>query len=362
MTSRKRKLLPIKGQQKLPFLQKDVNNNEVPKNDTSFDSQSETEVDHKKYSQSEPEATASTSKNNRKIQSNWFKLWPWLYESDGVLYCEPCVDNKKKNNFVTGCAVYKTTSMTRHEALSDHINATEAPKLATEFQQAVQQSHSLEDKAVLKCIKTVLWLAQENIPLNKFESIFELFRELDVPDLEPLRLNKHVNYENYYTSTEILGAISCVIDNEINVKLAQSPYITVLADESTDLANKKRITSNARIVNGTTSEPETVFLSDHEYEDGTGIGLATVILQEMQRRDISVDRLIRFGSDGASVMSGGNKGVKGILLQKQPHLIHIHCMAHHLALCTSQAADLVPAIKCYQQWLTSLYYYFSQSS
>lgn len=49
-------------------------------------------------------------------------------------------------------------------------------------------------------------------------------------------------------------------------------------------------------------------------------------------------------------------------MQKQPHLIHIHCMAHRLALCTSQAADCVKQIKMYQEWLTSLYYYFSKSA
>ena len=142
----------------------------------------------------------------------------------------------------------------------------------------------------------------------------------------------------------------------------KSPFITILADESTDLANKKRMTLNARIVDPETSKLETIFLSDIEYCDGTGFGLAEVIFQEMSKRNISTSKLIGFGSDGASVMTGGDKGVRGALLRKQPHLIHVHCMAHRLALCTSQAADSVPMIQNFQQWLTNLFYYFDQSS
>ena len=69
------------------------------------------------------------------------------------------------------------------------------------------------------------------------------------------------------------------------------------------------------------------------------------------------NKLIAFGSDGASVMSGSDKGVKGRLLELNPHLIHIHCMAHRLALSTSRAADM----KNYQEWLTSVFYYFKAS-
>jgi len=60
-------------------------------------------------------------------------------------------------------------------------------------------------------------------------------------------------------------------------------------------------------------------------------------------------------------MSGSDKGVKGRLLELNPHLIHIHCMAHRLTLSTSQVADGVPAMKNYQEWLTSVFYYFKAS-
>ena len=48
----------------------------------------------------------------------------------------------------------------------------------------------------------------------------------------------------------------------------------MLADESTVIAYKKRMTINARIVDPKTSVTETVYLRDMEYEDGTEEGLA----------------------------------------------------------------------------------------
>jgi len=61
-------------------------------------------------------------------------------------------------------------------------------------------------------------------------------------------------------------------------------------------------------------------------------------------------------------MTGRDKGLTGQLLRINPHLLNIHCIAHRLALCTSQAAEGIPALKEYQETLTSLFYYFKGSA
>ena len=43
-------------------------------------------------------------------------------------------------------------------------------------------------------------------------------------------------------------------------------------------------------------------------------------------------------------------------------MVNVHCIAHSLALCTSQAAADIPALKEHQQTLTDLFYYFKLSS
>ena len=42
-------------------------------------------------------------------------------------------------------------------------------------------------------------------------------------------------------------------------------------------------------------------------------------------------------------------------------LVNVHCLAHRLALCMSQAASDTTIRRNYQQIITDIYYYFSKS-
>lgn len=49
----------------------------------------------------------------------------------------------------------------------------------------------------------------------------------------------------------------------------------------------------------------------------------------------------------------------GAMMQRQnPHMVNIHCVAHRLAFCTSQAASENSHLQAHQQILTELFYYF----
>lgn len=58
----------------------------------------------------------------------------------------------------------------------------------------------------------------------------------------------------------------------------------------------------ARYVDPETSESYNVFVRDSEYDDGSGSGLASEILNELKARNIPLDKVTGFGSDGANVM------------------------------------------------------------
>lgn len=126
-----------------------------------------------------------------------------------------------------------------------------------------------------------------------------------------------------------MSAISEQVDEEVNEKLERSPVVTVLTDESTDIANR-RMMMHARIVDPKTSVPETVYIRDIEYEDGRGEGLTKEIVKETSERKILPANMFGFGSDGAMVMSGDHKDVKGRLKKLNTHIVHVHCMAHRL--------------------------------
>ncbi len=115
-----------------------------------------------------------------------------------------------------------------------------------------------------------------------------------------------------------------------------------MAVESTDIANKKRMAIYAKILDSE-MKPKPIFLNIMEYEDGTdgiGEGLCNILLKEMESRQIPLSKVMAFGSDGASIMTGMDRGVAGRFRKSNPHMVNIHCMAHRLAFCTSQAASL----------------------
>ena len=105
---------------------------------------------------------------------------------------------------------------------------------------------------------------------------------------------------------EILSAISTQIDEEVDARIERSPFVTMLADESTCTYIANTLTVYVRIIDPKTSVAETIYSRDVEYEDGTVEGLAQEILNEAPKRKIPPSKMIGFGSDGARVMTREN--------------------------------------------------------
>ena len=66
-----------------------------------------------------------------------------------------------------------------------------------------------------------------------------------------------------------------------------------------------------------------IYLSDVEYKDGTGKGLAQEILNEAQKRNKPSTKMIGFGSDGANIKNREGKGVNWRLKEKMHTCFHL---------------------------------------
>ncbi|RXM33483.1 hypothetical protein EOD39_5412 [Acipenser ruthenus] len=62
------------------------------------------------------------------------------------------------------------------------------------------------------------------------------------------------------------------------------------------------------------------------------------------------------------VMTGAKNGMATKMKQDYPYLENAHCIAHRLALVTSQAANNVTYMQKFQEIITSLYYYVKHST
>jgi hypothetical protein len=299
---------------------------------------------------------------DRKIVDAWFKLFPWLVAQDGLMFCRVCQeDGVAKNSFTKGCSNFRKSALADHSLTVDHQNALKTPIHQSNTDKLNVILMTEEERAVAQAVKAVHWIVMEDLPLSKYPSLVSFMNELHVDDIEKLNVSKNVSYNSRKTAYEILEAMADRIDDKVTEELQASPVITVLADETTDITVTKRMGIYARLIDSDMT-PKTRFVTNRQVENGTAVTLKAEIMEEMASRGVPVSKLVALGSDGAAAMTGRGKGVTGLLLREQPHLLNVHCVAHRLALCTSQAAEDVSALQDYQSTLTSLFYYFKGSA
>ena len=188
---------------------------------------------------------------------------------------------------------FRTTTLQRHISSSDHKMAIAAPSASKSFDTAIVNAKNKEQTGIIKCLQTVYWLAKECIPLNKFINLMSLEQHLNTPNLGCLKIGEHIKYNSYTTACEMLEAISISIDTVVTQKLKESPVLTILTDKNTDVSVHHKLCISARIVDPTTPEPSTHFLSDIRITSATGLEIFKAIKFHLEERGIKIEKSIR---------------------------------------------------------------------
>ena len=143
---------------------------------------------------------------------------------------------------------------------------------------------------------------------------------------------------------EFQEACAKFITNEIEKEIQQTRFLGVLVDESTDISVTQKLVVYVRFM---TEDfvPKNRFLKNlSDGKAATILDTLKAVLAEKRLPHPVLSKVFGLGSDGAAVMTGVKGGVSGLMKNENP----MHCLAHRLALCTSQAATDIPALKGYQ--------------
>ncbi|KAJ8300227.1 hypothetical protein KUTeg_021746 [Tegillarca granosa] len=201
-------------------------------------------------------------------------------------------------------------------------------------------TYALQQKSdsVISAMQTTYWLAKENIPSKKYESLLE-FLEFKGVDLNSMKVGSNASNKSRATVEEFQECISEVIESNVLTEVRKSPFISILCDESTDISNEKKLILYCRIINPDTFIASTHFVGNVTVEGSscTAEVLFNYIINFLSEKKIDISKVIGFGSDGAYVMTGCKSGVATRFREKCPHLISIHCMAHRLNLSNREA-------------------------
>ncbi len=308
----------------------------------------------------------SAPNERRTFQDKWLldpakKTWLRYDVKMKLMFCTICQEQHKKNTFTKGTNNFRTSTLTRHVESSDHQEALNEIALRHDFETSFSRSMSEKEQATLMQMKTIYWMVKEGIALNKFGSLRDLLSALDCPYAGKMKVGENAKYTSLVAVNDMVSAMASCIRQNVVEQLRSSPSISILADESTDLSVTKKLVLYAKVLSPS-FVPSTHFLANLKITSATGRDIADVIKEYLDSNGIPMDKVSGFGTDGASVMTGKKEGATGYLMRLNPAILNIHCIAHRLALCSSQAANSVPYLKDYQEVIVGLFYHFKRSA
>ena len=296
-----------------------------------------------------------SKKSTKSVQSEWTVKFPWLKvcEEEGVkkLSCTWCLKAGEKNAFTRGSTDTQASAISRHLMSKGHLRAAGNKQSQTIMTQQVQQARSQSNEKQVATMRTVLFMAKEEIPDVKFQALVELQQLNDCSALTG------DTYRHHKVVTEMEDCIACTIREKRKEEVNNSPFVGILIDETVNITVNKKLIVFLRYVRD--GSPHTVFCGNYTVPAGDAETVYKKV-KEVLREE--AHRVVRLGSDGASVMFGRHNGVGVRMAAESPHLVHVHCIAHHVALVASNASKDIEAISQFRRTVNGVYNLFRYSA
>ena len=240
-----------------------------------------------------------------------------------------------------------TISFKKHERSACHCEAVDVvvtipsttQDVGMQLSQQFARQKEKNRQALHQIMTSIKFLSRQGLPLrgDKDELDGNLHQLLRMKAETDLNLAEWLQRkQNVYTSpdiqNEVLKLMRLQILREINLKLQYSPFLTIMADETTDSSNREQVTLFLRWVTDDLLVHEE-FLGLYTV-DSIDAATLTSVIQDLFMRlmNVSIDKLRGQCYDGASAMSGRRSGVAKRITDLQPKAIYTHCYGHALNL------------------------------
>ena len=117
------------------------------------------------------------SSERRRFVPGWKNDYPWVFCKEERMFCQLCMDAKKKNAFATTGS--EKDSLQKHALTHEHRAALEAASSRKDMQRAVATVYSQQEQAVLAGLRTVYFMGKKNLANDLFSDL-KLFQVLQV--------------------------------------------------------------------------------------------------------------------------------------------------------------------------------------
>lgn len=121
-----------------------------------------------------PPATKRLRQEERTFVPSWKATFPWVYlDEAGAMRCKYCVEARKTNAFTTGCRTFKKDNLAKHVQTNDHRAALSAISGRRDMERAISNVYRSEEQAVIAALKTVFFMAKNNLASDIFSDLKE---------------------------------------------------------------------------------------------------------------------------------------------------------------------------------------------
>lgn len=156
----------------------------------------------------------------------------------------------------------------------------------------------------------------------------------DNPNFKEWLTRKNDKYTSPDIQNELLKIMVQMIVREISDNIRKSLYFALMADETTDVANKEQLVVCLRWIDQALDVHED-FTGLYQIDNTSAQTITDSIQDVLVRLNISLSQCRGQTYDGASAMSSPKSGVQKKIKDEQPKELYNHCHGHRLNLACS---------------------------
>jgi hypothetical protein len=266
--------------------------------------------------------------NSLKIK--WLQMYDWLeFSLLDVMTCKTCIkyNNSGDSTFIKGNKTYRKSNLDDHANTDTHVIAIKRQLCANRIENPFSNlipSVDVSDNFIYPVFSNLLWLAEEDIAINKCESLHSLVEIY----LGAEKISS--NYRNRTSGSEIIMCFSEVIRERIISKINKAPFYSIAIDESRDYSKKDNLSIIVKFISN--FKIHECFLKLIELDEKCGVDIFKKVRAFLTENILRSSKLISVSSDGGGNMYGDEIGFRGRIMAEFPYLIYTHCSAHRASL------------------------------
>ncbi|XP_051168609.1 zinc finger MYM-type protein 1-like [Leptopilina boulardi] len=335
------------------------------------------------------------AKSGLKLNRNWL-----CYSSElDCVYCQPCwlfpqeavAVSSAHNVWIRGVRDWRHLSerIKSHETSQNHTNSCllyeqwrKNGPIEKAFEEDFKRKQNFWRKVIERLLDVTLMMASCNLAFRgsceniqdrgkgNFLSIVQLLAKYDPILQELLELpNGSVNYLGPKSQNEFISVLSKQVLNEIENEIRNALFFSIILDSTQDKRKVDQLSQVFRyvkIVYDSVGKPLElkiceVFTGFREINDPTAKGLADLVLELINEKNLQITKCCGQAYDGAAVMSGELNGLQKRIREIAPYAYFVYCTSHKLNLILNDAVSQTPEITRFFESVQDIYNYFGKS-